>query len=309
VHVLLERRIFGVDDLEQWTASLQGAACHAWLVPDDVLPTWSSARTYHYHDGREMLVQHPIVGVDLLTLLGALEYERTGQLDRHQGYVAPSSPLPAVTAAALVLEVARALPPHPYRNRSLSPLGILFGLDGQVVVVAPELTDIAKSMFTSVVGNPTQRLKVHMRYGSREAARGVPTTPASDAFSLAVMLYEFVTGQHPFADAGATDFSFLEAVGTRRVAPPSSIFPSLSPAVDELLMRALGPDPTRFAEPANFTQSLLRAIEVPWGSRQELQGFVARLTPYMPAALQRWRSTFCFEPASFDPVHADPNRG
>ena len=297
MHVLLDHRIFGDEDLEQWAASLDGVACHAWIVPNDVMPDWSSARTHRYHDGREMIVQHPIVGIDLLTLLGALEYERSGRVDKQHNYVAPAAPLAPNTAASIVLEIARALPPHRYRNRCISPIGVLFGADGRVVVVPPELTDIAKTMFGSVVGNPTQRIKTQMRYGSREAARGEPTNDASDAFSLAVLLYELLTARHPFADPGATDFAFLGAVSTRQVAPPSSIVPTLSPAVDDLLLRALGSDEVRFSETARFTQELLRAIEIPWGSAHDVQALVARLWRYVPAVLPTWRSPFCFAPA------------
>ncbi len=296
MHVLLDRRIFGDEDLEHWAASLDGVACHAWIVPNDVMPDWSSARTHRYHDGREMIVQHPIVGIDLLTLLGALEYERSGRVDKQHAFVAPALPLQPSTAASLVLEIARALPPHRYRNRCISPIGVLLGGDGRITMVPPELTDIAKTMFGSVVGNPTQRLKTHMRYGSREAARGEPTNDASDAFSLAVLLYELLTAQHPFIDAGATDFAFLEAVSTRSVAPPSSIVPTLSPAVDDLLLRALGPDDVRFTEAARFTQQLLAAIELPWGSAKDVAALVARLWPYVPAVLPTWRSPFCFPP-------------
>lgn len=298
MHVLLEHRIFGEEDLEHWAASLDGAACHAWIVPDDVMPDWSSTQTHRYHDGRELIVQHPIVGVDLLTLLGALEYEFSGRVDKGHAYVCPSAPLQTTTAASIVLEVARALPLHRYRNRCISPIGILFAADGRVSLALPELSDIAKTMFGSVVGNPTQRLKTHMRYGSREAARGEPTNDASDAFSLAVMLYELLTARHPFADPGATDFAFLEAVSTRRVAPPSSVISTLSPGIDDLLLRALGPDEVRFDTPANFTQELLRTIEIPWGSAHDVQALVARLWPYVPAVLPIWRSPFCFPPVA-----------
>lgn len=297
MHVLLERRIFGADDLEHWTATLSGAPCHAWLVPDDVLPQWSRLQTFHYDDGRVILVDHPAVGIDLLTLVAALHHERTGTVDPTQGYFRLEAPLPVATASAIVLEVARALPAHSHRNRSISPLGVLFGADGRVRLVPPELVDVAKTMFTSWVGNPIGRIKLAMRYASREAALAVPLTPAADAFSLAVMLYELSTGRHPFLAGGDTDFQFLEAVVKRMVEPPSQHVPELSGRFDELLVRALASsDALRFRDPAGFAGALASIVPMTCSPSDEVRAFVQRLWPRVASVRERWSSPFCLDP-------------
>lgn len=297
MHVLLERRIFGADDLEHWAARLQGVPCHAWLVPDDVLPDWSRAQTFHYDDGRVLIVDHPIAGIDLLTVAAALEHERTGRLDPTRGWFELSEPLPVTTAVAIVLEVARVLPEHPHRNRIISPLGVLFGADGRVGLASPELCDLAKTMFTSWVGNPTGRLKLAMRYASRESAIGQALTPAADAFSLAAMLYELVTCRHPFLRPGDTDFQFLEAVARRPIEPPSVHVPALRGRFDEVLVRALAPSPAlRFASPSAFADALGTSVALQQDPSAEVRMLVERLWPHVAHVLGRWRSPFCLDP-------------
>lgn len=297
MHVLLERRIFGADDLEHWTAKLQGVPCHAWLVPDDALPGWSRAQTFHYDDGRVLIVDHPMAGIDLLTLVAALGLARTGALDPTQAYFHLDAPLPVATAAAIVLEAARALPQHPHRNRIISPLGVLLGEDGRLRMASPELIDLAKTMFTSWVGNPMGRIKLAMRYASRETALAVPLTPAADAFSLAAMLYELLTARHPFLRPGDTDFQFLEAVVKRQIEPPSLHVPELRGRLDELLVRALASsDALRFHDPTAFATELASIVPLPRGAADEVKAFVHRLWPHVGHVLAGWKSPFCLDP-------------
>jgi serine/threonine protein kinase len=299
MHVLLERRLFGADDLEHWTASLQGLPCHAWLVPEDVLPAWSRARTFHYDSGRVLIVDHPIAGFDLLTLLMAFEHACNGSLDHHKRAFGLGTPLPLATAVSIALEAARALPDHPHRGRLISPVGVLIGRDGHVQLASPELMDLAKTMFNSWVGNPIQRLKMGSRYVSRQAALGQPNTPAADTFSLAAMLYELAAGRHPFIEPSTTDFAFLEAVKSGAITPPSTWVPGIPTAIDDVLLDALGPDESRhFADPGAFALALVQAIVLPTSPAQEVAAFVRHLWPHLPPALHEWRSPFCLDPSA-----------
>jgi eukaryotic-like serine/threonine-protein kinase len=77
-------------------------------------------------------------------------------------------------------------------------------------------------------------------YLSPEEALGHPLEARSDVFSLAVVLYEMLTGRNPFTgrDAAATIMNIIRETP----AVPSSLNRNLPPAVDAILGRALAKD-------------------------------------------------------------------
>ncbi len=81
-------------------------------------------------------------------------------------------------------------------HRDLKPANVLVADDG-----SPKLIDfgIAKALIAG--GDATQTLKFTPRYASPEQLRNLPVTTATDIYSLGIMLYELVTGQHPFPGA------------------------------------------------------------------------------------------------------------
>jgi len=92
---------------------------------------------------------------------------------------------------------------------------------------------------------------------SPEQAQGKSLTPASDLYSLAVILYEVLTGKLPFDARNAMDFLQLHVTGqpvplNRRV--PGKVFPEL---LERILDRALAKRPeARFASAADFATAL-----------------------------------------------------
>jgi serine/threonine-protein kinase len=97
---------------------------------------------------------------------------------------------------------------------------------------------------------------------SPEQAQGKPLTPGSDIYSLAVILYEVLTGKLPFDAKTAMDYLQLHVMGTpiplsKRV--PGKTFP---PALDEVMARALAKKPEdRFASAADFGMALQAVLE------------------------------------------------
>src|SRR4029077_7628165 len=79
-----------------------------------------------------------------------------------------------------------------------------------------------------------------VHYFSPEQARGVTTTPASDVYSLGLVLFESLTGRRAWS-GDTTDAIALARVGT---IPPSprSIRPEIPPEFEAVVMRALSPD-------------------------------------------------------------------
>ena len=92
---------------------------------------------------------------------------------------------------------------------------------------------------------------------SPEQAQGKALTPASDTYSLAVILYEVLTGKLPFDAKSAMDFIQLHVTGkpvplSQRV--PGRTFP---PLLDEIMDRALGKKAEeRYASAADFASAM-----------------------------------------------------
>jgi serine/threonine-protein kinase len=73
-----------------------------------------------------------------------------------------------------------------------------------------------------------------------EQARGEPLTPRSDVFALGVVLYELITGAHPFGRQVTHEERDSEPM---RVIPPRVVKPSIPSGLDAICMRALAHDP------------------------------------------------------------------
>jgi serine/threonine-protein kinase len=92
---------------------------------------------------------------------------------------------------------------------------------------------------------------------SPEQAQGKTLTPAGDVYSLAVILYEVLTGKLPFDAKSAMDFIQLHVTGkpillNARV--PGKTFP---PLLEEVIDRALAKKPEdRFTSAADFATAL-----------------------------------------------------
>src|SRR5688572_23255901 len=113
-----------------------------------------------------------------------------------------------------------------------------------------------------------------MRYMSPEQAQGNPVTPASDIFSLGIVLYEMAAGRHPF-DA-SSDMAVLSAIILRDTVPPSKINSRIPAVFDSLVMRMLEKNPAERPSAVEVDEVVTSIIALQTAARHISTGAVVQ---------------------------------
>ena len=96
------------------------------------------------------------------------------------------------------------------------------------------------------------------QYFSPEQARGETVDLRTDLYSTGVLLYEMLTGKPPFTGESAVSVAYQHV--SEQAVPPSMINPSVSLALDSVIMKALAKDRSqRFQSASEFRSALARA--------------------------------------------------
>jgi serine/threonine protein kinase len=80
------------------------------------------------------------------------------------------------------------------------------------------------------------------QYFSPEQAAGSPPSPATDVYSLGVVLYEMLTGQLPFIGTTAAELARLHR-DTPPI-PPSQLNQAIPPALERIVLKVLSKEPS-----------------------------------------------------------------
>jgi tetratricopeptide (TPR) repeat protein len=146
---------------------------------------------------------------------------------------------------------------HGVIHRDLKPANLMVDGEGRVRVMdfgIARLTEEAISRHSktnTAVGTPL--------YMAPEQEQGV-LRKESDAYSMALCLYEALTGRPPFAGTGA---GLLRNKLKGDHVPPSKLDPRLPAGLDEVFKKALDPDPDKRYSTAGNLLRALEALETP----------------------------------------------
>jgi eukaryotic-like serine/threonine-protein kinase len=166
--------------------------------------------------------------------------------------------LPPRATARLVAQAARAVAAAHDRgfvHRDIKPGNILVTREGRVKVAD---FGIARALSESSLTLPGTTLgSVH--YFSPEQARGELASPASDIYSLGIVLFELLTGRRPWT--GDTAAAIATARLTGAVPSPSAVHGGIPPALEAITRKALATNPEdRFGSASEMAAALDEAI-------------------------------------------------
>src|ERR687887_376949 len=143
----------------------------------------------------------------------------------------------AVDYARQILAALRIAHRQGVVHRDIKPHNVLVDGEGRVKVTDFGIARAGPSQMTeegSIIGTA--------QYLSPEQAQGAPVTPASDLYSVGIVLYELLTGTVPFA--GDTPVELAMKHLSKVPEPPSHIRPEVPRDLDFVVMRALAKAPS-----------------------------------------------------------------
>jgi serine/threonine-protein kinase len=138
-------------------------------------------------------------------------------------------------------------------HRDIKPGNVFLQEDGTVKVADFGIAHVESSSLTqvgSVMGTPS--------FMSPEQIQGLPVDGRSDLFAAGVILYQFLTGERPFAGSSTTT---MQKVLKQDPLPPSTLNVTLPEAVDAVVQKALAKRPEdRYPDARSFAEALRAAM-------------------------------------------------
>jgi eukaryotic-like serine/threonine-protein kinase len=155
-------------------------------------------------------------------------------------------------------------------HRDVSPQNVLVGHDGQVKVIDFGVAKAASNQLRTNVG----QMKGKVAYMAPEQALGDPVDRRTDIFALGVVLYQLITGKHPFR--GDNEFATLGRIRNKEpIEPPKRILPSLPDVVNDIIVKALSkPREGRYQTMVELARALEKASPTKESGNDDLAAFM-----------------------------------
>ena len=195
-------------------------------------------------------------------------------------------PLELERAFTILADVAVALDYAHARgivHRDVKPANVLLGDDGRAY-----LSDFGIADIVSVERPETQPrgMAGTPRYMAPEQARGQSPDQRADVYSLGCMAYEMLTGSPPFG--GRTPVDVIMRHMNEEPRPPRELAPTLTPAAETAILKAMAKDPARrWPQATPFVQALAGDIGTHGAHTISLPGLPGLAVTTAPARAMR----------------------
>lgn len=186
----------------------------------------------------------------------AMEYLPGRSLKQLIRQEAPLDPVRAIDITVQILKAARFAHRRGVIHRDLKPHNVIVDDSDQAKVTDFGIARAGASDMTE-----TGSIMGTAQYLSPEQAQGHAVSPASDLYSIAVVLYEMLTGRVPF-DADSAVTIALKHVSETPTAP-TFVNPNVPPELEWVVMWALNKNPAdRPTDAEQFINALERTREM-----------------------------------------------
>jgi len=184
----------------------------------------------------------------------AMEYLEGRPLKEIIRKYAPLSPELILSISIQIVEALRFAHRRHVIHRDIKPQNIIVDNEGRVKVTDFGIARAGNAATMTEAGS----ILGTAHYLSPEQAQGKPVEPASDLYSLGVVMYEMATGRLPFEGDNPVTIA-MQHVHEPPV-PPRSIVPDIPENLEAIILRALSKDPAqRYLTAQAMLEDLRRA--------------------------------------------------
>ncbi|HJQ29311.1 MAG TPA: protein kinase, partial [Rubrobacter sp.] len=183
----------------------------------------------------------------------AMEYVSGGTLKKRIEQKGPFEPRKAAAVAAQIADALGEAHEHGVIHRDIKPQNVLVTSSGDLKVTDFGIARAASAATISV----TNAIFGTAGYISPEQALGEAVSPASDLYSLGVILYEMLTGELPYTADNPMAVCMKHV--TEPLRPPRKLDPAIPEEMNTLVVKLLAKDPAdRYGSAAELLADLER---------------------------------------------------